>query len=143
MLLTSKILGHLREALIERGAHVPASWLHKCVNKLVAQVANGAEKALADAQLVDLPNTGAFALPLAAHGFLVGLLVLEQIVWPKPALCTNMMQTGHMAASRRGKFLQHAFRVFDSCSTAHADCHTFACLWTYMAWQCVPNSGAT
>ncbi|KAL3132741.1 hypothetical protein ABBQ32_009244 [Trebouxia sp. C0010 RCD-2024] len=57
-------------------------------------VANGAEKALADAQLVDLPNTGAFALPLAAHGFLVGLLVLEQIVRPKPALCTNMMQTG-------------------------------------------------
>ncbi|KAL3157065.1 hypothetical protein ABBQ38_001312 [Trebouxia sp. C0009 RCD-2024] len=67
----------------------------------LGQVANGAEKALADAQLVDLPNTGAFALPLAAHGFLVGLLVLEQIVWPKPALCTNMMQTGHMAASRR------------------------------------------
>jgi len=39
----------------------------------------GAEKALTEAQLVDLPNTGAFVLPLAAHSFLVGLLVIEQI----------------------------------------------------------------
>ncbi|KAL0034387.1 hypothetical protein WJX77_012440 [Trebouxia sp. C0004] len=39
----------------------------------------GAEKALTEAQLVDLPNTGAFVLPLAAHSFLVGLLVIEQL----------------------------------------------------------------
>lgn len=39
----------------------------------------GAEKALTQAQLVALPNTGAFVLPLAAHSFLVGLLVIEQI----------------------------------------------------------------
>ncbi len=44
-----------------------------------AASSRGAEKALTEAQLVDLPNTGAFVLPLAAHSFLVGLLVIEQI----------------------------------------------------------------
>ena len=39
-----------------------------------------AETALARAQLVDLPNIGALVLPLAAHTFLVGLLVIEHLV---------------------------------------------------------------
>ena len=64
----------------------------------IAQVGSGAEKALAEAQLVDLPNTGAFVLPLAAHGFLVGLLVLEQVARPpEQAPCTS---------STAGKYLQ-------------------------------------
>lgn len=39
--------------------------------------AHGAEEALTQAQLVDLPHSGGLVLPLAAHGFLVGLLVVE------------------------------------------------------------------
>lgn len=42
-----------------------------------AASAHGAEEALAQAQLVDLPHNGGLVLPLAAHGFLVGLLVIE------------------------------------------------------------------
>ena len=76
---------------------------------VVAQVGSGAEKALAEAQLVDLPNTGAFVLPLAAHGFLVGLLFLEQVARPsEPAPCTNIRQSDQMAesSSSAGKYLQ-------------------------------------
>ena len=54
------------------------------ISKLAMQVGNaasayGAEEALAQAQLVDLPQNGGLVLPLAAHGFLVGLLVIEGI----------------------------------------------------------------
>ena len=44
-----------------------------------AKSARGAEMALTQAHLIDLPNTGALVLPLAAHTFLVGLLVIEQL----------------------------------------------------------------
>ena len=58
---------------------------------------------------MDLPNTGAFVLPLAAHGFLVGLLVLEQVARPpEQAPCTSISQSGQIAgsSSSAGKYLQ-------------------------------------
>ena len=70
----------------------------------------GAEKALAEAQLVDLPNTGAFVLPLAAHSFLVGLLVIEQIVQSPDQTSGTMasvVQPAQMSATISGKHLYH------------------------------------
>lgn len=84
----------------------PPSFIAAHIRQAACQVGNGAEKVLADAQLVDLPDTGGFVLPLAAHGFLVGLLVLQQVVCPSSqALCSNNVQTGYMAASRTGKYI--------------------------------------
>lgn len=82
-----------------------------CKICLVLQAASGnssrgAEKALAEAQLVDLPNTGAFVLPLAAHSFLVGLLVIEQIVHsPDESSRTiaSVVQPAQMSATLSGK----------------------------------------
>lgn len=68
----------------------------------------GAEKALAEAQLVDLPNTGAFVLPLAAHSFLVGLLVIEQIAQASdevPDTISGASQPAQLPATISGKSL--------------------------------------
>lgn len=68
-----------------------------------AASAYGAEEALAQAQLVDLPHNGGLVLPLAAHGFLVGLLVIEgisaQATLPGQATATTpgLYQDGHAA----------------------------------------------
>ena len=76
----------------------------------------GAEKALTEAQLVDLPDTGAFVLPLAAHTFLVGLLVIEQMALIPHIASGNsgvvvprLLQTGAAGDSsgKSGQFLQH------------------------------------
>ena len=72
------------------------------------QYSRGAEKALTEAQLVDLPNTGAFVLPLAAHTFLVGLLVIEQLappIQPVPSTAADVVQPAQLAAVSPGKQL--------------------------------------
>lgn len=65
-----------------------------------AASAYSAEEALAQAQLVDLPHNGGSVLPLAAHGFLVGLLVIEGFsaqeppVSQTPGMCTHSLCSG-------------------------------------------------
>ena len=64
-------------------SHVYVQWAISA--SVLMQAGNGlspraADAALAGAQLVDLPNIGALVLPLAAHTFLVGLLVIEHLV---------------------------------------------------------------
>ena len=80
-----------------------------------AASSRGAEKALTEAQLVDLPNTGAFVLPLAAHSFLVGLLVIEQI-----ALLP------HLLADNNDVALQH-LQPRQSAETAPGTCFVALC----------------
>lgn len=102
---------------------------------------------------MDLPNTGAFVLPLAAHGFLVGLLVLEQAARPsEQAPCTNIRQAGQIvdSVSDAGKCSQLQLQL--SCHV-HVDfrithpltevCHqdkpgTLIHVWTC----CWPHAGA-
>lgn len=102
----------------------------------------GAERALTQAQLVDLPNTGAFVLPLAAHSFLVGLLVIEQIALAPhlpsahPKLAIQPLQRDQTAAAATGTHCLHL------CIQANFPAHCVGTLTVFIftSVECKPQT---